>query len=237
MYHMKGRVRYSELNENGKLTIDGLVNYLQDCCSFQAEDYGCGLGFLNAHHCAWVISGWNIEILRMPKYTEEIDVQTWPYDFVGCYGYRNFQICDCNGHCLVRANSLWVLVSTDTGRPMRVFEELASKYHLHKGLDMAPPPRKMGISRETPAKGQTPIQVGHYHLDTNHHVNNGQYVLMAMNYLPAGKCVRRIQVEYKKPAVLGNVLYPCTVSGEDCLQVELCDENHAPYAVIVLTYD
>lgn len=236
MYHMKGRIRYSELNENGELTIDGLVNYLQDCCSFQSEDMGLGLDFLQAHKCAWVIFGWHIDILRMPKYKEEIDVQTWPYQFVGFYGYRNFQICDREGNCLVRANSLWVLISTESGRPMKVPEEISSKYQLEKGMEMSPPPRKLRISVGVAAEEKAPIKVQHYHLDTNHHVNNGQYVLMAMEYMVPGKSIQTIKVEYKKSAVLGDVVYPRIASMEDCLQVELCDEKSAPYAVVELMF-
>lgn len=236
MYHMRGRIRYSETTENGELTIDGLVNYLQDCCSFQSEDLGLGVGFLREHECAWVIAGWHIEIMRMPKYGECIDVQTWPYDFAGIYGHRNFQICDMDGECLVRANSLWVMVNMHTGRPMKVLEKISSKYQPETALDMAPAPRKLRIEDGLPVIEQAPITVQHHHLDSNHHVNNGQYVLMAMEYMVQGKAIKTIRVEYKRPAVLGDVVYPRTAWTEDKVQVELCDEKQIPYAVVELLY-
>ena len=44
-------------------------------------------------------------------------------------------------------------------------------------------------------------------LDTNHHVNNGQYVRMAMNQIELPK-VSELRVEYKKQALLGDMIVP-----------------------------
>ena len=41
-YSFNSRVRYSETGENGKLTLPGVLNYFQDCCTFHAESVGLG---------------------------------------------------------------------------------------------------------------------------------------------------------------------------------------------------
>ena len=38
IYSFDGRVRYSETGENGLLTLPGILNYFQDCSTFQSED-------------------------------------------------------------------------------------------------------------------------------------------------------------------------------------------------------
>ena len=38
MYTFGSRIRYSETDEYGKLTLTGIMNYLQDCSTFQSED-------------------------------------------------------------------------------------------------------------------------------------------------------------------------------------------------------
>lgn len=235
MYHWNTRVRYSEVDENARLTVGGLINYLQDCCSFQAEDRQVGIEFLRGHQCAWVIFGWHIEIQRMPVFMEEIDVQTWPYQFSGFYGCRDFRICDKEGSCLARANSLWVLVNTETGRPTRVFDELAAGYEICPPLDMEAPPRKLRIGADAEVTRRDPIVVQKSHLDTNHHVNNGQYVQMAMEMIGEKKDISRIRAEYKKPAVLGDTIYPYVAEGQDKVQVELCNGKRVPYAVVELS--
>ena len=42
-YSFKGRVRYSEIGENGCLTLPGIQDYYQDCCTFQSESIGQGM--------------------------------------------------------------------------------------------------------------------------------------------------------------------------------------------------
>ena len=71
-----------------------------------------------------------------------------------------------------------------------------------------------------------------YHIDTNEHVNNCQYVQMALEVLPEETRVRQIRVEYKKSAVLGDVIFPKVAREENRIVTELCDENGKPYAVI-----
>lgn len=42
-YSFSGRVRYSEIGENGLLTLPGILNYFQDCSTFQSEEVGLGI--------------------------------------------------------------------------------------------------------------------------------------------------------------------------------------------------
>ena len=54
-YSFNSRVRYSETGENGKLTLPGVLNYFQDCCTFHAESVGLGGDVLKARDRAWVL--------------------------------------------------------------------------------------------------------------------------------------------------------------------------------------
>ena len=40
MYTFESRVRFSEADHTELLTLPGLVNYFQDCSTFQSEDIG-----------------------------------------------------------------------------------------------------------------------------------------------------------------------------------------------------
>ena len=46
MYELQSRVRYSELDADARLSIIGIMNYLQDCSTLQSEDCGVGLDWL-----------------------------------------------------------------------------------------------------------------------------------------------------------------------------------------------
>ena len=45
MYTFDSRVRYSETDENGNLSLESLIDYMQDCTNFQSEDLGVGLEY------------------------------------------------------------------------------------------------------------------------------------------------------------------------------------------------
>ena len=63
-YDFKGRVRYSEIDENGCLTLPGILDYYQDCCTFQSESIGQGMDVLEERKRAWVLSSWQIVVKR-----------------------------------------------------------------------------------------------------------------------------------------------------------------------------
>ena len=185
MYTFGSRIRYSETDEYGKLTLTGIMNYLQDCSTFQSEDIGLGISYLTEHHQAWWLSSWQIVIDRYPALGEEVVIGTWPYDFKGFYGYRNFTICDPAGNYLVRANSVWFLFDTELGRPVKVKEENIRGYGRgdEKRLEMEYAPRKITVPAEY--EEAECVTIAKHHIDTNHHVNNAQYVEIAREVLPA----------------------------------------------------
>ena len=92
MYSFSNRVRYSEVNSEKELTLPSLLDYLQDCCTFESEDFGVGVDYLAKEQVAWILSSWEIKVYRYPQMGQHIKVSTWPYAFRGFYGYRNFRI-------------------------------------------------------------------------------------------------------------------------------------------------
>ena len=67
---------------------------------------------------------------------------------------------------------------------------------LDEKLDMEYAPRKIALPRDMVQEEAFVIQK--HHLDTHHHVNNGQYIRMAADYLPEGFVIRQMRAEYKK---------------------------------------
>ena len=232
MYSFNARVRYSEVGGDRRLSVPGVVNYLQDCSTFQSEDLKMGIDYLEQSHRAWWLSSWQIVINRYPRLGEEIVVSTWPYDFKGIYGYRNFTICDKQGEYLVKANSIWFLFDTKAGRPAKVEREDIRGYQTEgdKKLDMEYAPRRIALSGEYEA-GE-PVTVTLHHIDTNRHVNNAQYVAVAREAIPESFQIREIRVEYKKAAVLGDVMIPRISREKEACTVALCSQDRTAYAVV-----
>lgn len=232
-FQFDSRVRYSEMGTDKRLTLGSLVNYFQDCSTFQSELCGQGIDALSRRHQAWLVLSWQIEITRRPLLGEKIITKTWPYAFKAFYGYRHFVLEDEAGGCLAKANSVWVLMDTDTGRPVKVPPEVLKDYPLEPRLAMREYPRK--IREPEGGKEQEPFLVAKAQIDTNGHVNNSQYIRMAEDYLPDGFETEILRVEYRSQARIHDVIVPVVHSQDDTITVGLHGNSTETYAVLTFT--
>ena len=229
-YQYRSRIRYSEIGEDKKLTLPGLVNYFQDCSTFQSEELGVGLDRLGERRRAWLLASWKIVIDRLPQLGEEIITETWPYDFKGFFGNRNFRMLDGEGKPLASADSAWIYLNVESGHPCRVDKDVLAAYEMEEALPLGAFSRKISVPEESTEKDSFPVMRSH--LDTNHHVNNGQYILMAEEYLPENFQVKQIRVEYRKAAVLHDIIVPFVNTEPQRCTVSLCGSDEKPFAVV-----
>lgn len=227
MYKFESKIRYSEVDETARLAVPKIVDYFQDCSNMQSDSLGVGREYLAEKHLAWVLSFWQIVIDKRPEQNAYVKVGTFPYEFKGFMGLRNFLIEDMDGQRIVSANSVWTLLDMDTGRPVKATEEIICHYSLEEKLPMDYAGRKVVI----PEIGETltPVKVTREYIDTNHHMNNAKYITVAMNYVPCHLEVKEIRIEYKKQAFLGDEMYPFVASIEGGLAVSLRDVDGNPF--------
>lgn len=219
MYKFSSRIRYSEVDSKGILSLESLLDYFQDCSTFHSEDVGVGLGYLKERHLAWVLSAWQIVVDRYPRLCEEVRIGTAPYDFKGFFGYRNFLMETEDGERLACANTLWTLMDMEKMCPARLTKELTEAYRIEDRLPMDYAPRKIAL----PAEGGTekePLEVGRRHLDTNNHVESLDLFL------------RQMRAEYKKQAYLGDKIYPVVYENGEIAAVSLNDREGQPYCIV-----
>ena len=180
MYSFKSKVRYSEVDKDGQLSLEALMNYFQDCSSFHSESLGVGIDFLKENHLTWMLLGWHVQIFRRPGLGEEITVGTWPHSFRNIRGGRNFVLIDEN-------------------RITKVPKEISEPYTLEDALDMGEI-KKLVIEDEKLTKCDQ-MTVSPFLLDTNGHVNNVNYLNIAESYV-AKEGYNEFFAEYKNQAFL-----------------------------------
>ena len=234
-YEFSSRIRYSETDENGKLTLPALINYFQDCSTFQSEAIGDGIRKLRERSRAWILASWQIDLIRMPSLLEEVTAATWAYEFKDFYGLRNFTLTDGQGNLAARANSVWIFFDVQSQKPAIISDEEARRYEPQERLEMEYAPRKIRIPKEDPVRNGELLVVGRSHLDTNHHVNNGQYIQMAAEQLPEGFQIGALRAEYRRQARLGDKIIPAIYGQGDKLLCSLNGEDAKPYALVEFT--
>lgn len=230
MYEFESRIRYNEVDKNQKLTILGLIDYFQSCSTFQSEDIGIGIDFLNKNHVGWIVVSYHVVIKRLPQLGEQVRIQTSPYSLKGMFGSRNFALVDESGERIAYADSLWVLMDLNTGKPTRILPEMQNAYEMGVPFEMEKTNRK--ISLPEGAKKEEAVPVLRYFLDTNNHMNNGKYIMLAESYLPEDFVVSSFRVEFRNQAHLGDILYPQVAVCDNKVVVQLNDIEGATYAAV-----
>lgn len=233
MYKMETRIRYSECGMDNKLKIAALINYFQDCTTENSERIGAGFSYLRERKRAWILNSWQIVIRRRPEVGESVKICTWATGFQGVFGPRDFCMQTPEGEMLASAHSLWVYIDTETGRPMKPTEEEIAMYEVGDPIEMESVSRKIKFPKE--ATTVDTFLVRQYHIDTNQHVNNSQYIQLAAEVIPEGYTVNGLRVEYKKAAVLGDILTANYIEQDGKIIVGLCDEAGSPYAIVEFT--
>ena len=232
MYSFESRVRYSECDTQSRLTLPALINYLQDASTFHSEDIGHGVDYMRKNHFCWVITSWQIVVHRTPRYLDHIRVSTWCPEVGSITAKRNFTIETTEGERLVDADSLWAYFDTERGRAVRVPASENVFQTEDEALPLAPLRRK--IKPEGTPHTLAPITVTKHHLDTNRHVNNGQYVQMAtdaVRELEDGFESRQLLAQYRTPATLGDTIVPVCYREGDNFCVDLTDGDGTRYAI------
>ena len=232
-YSFGGRVRYSEIGENGLLTLPGVLNYFQDCSTFQSEDIGYGVDRFQTEGKAWILSYWQVVVERYPKIGERVKVSTWATSFKGILAERNFQMVDESGEKVAYANSVWTFMDMQKGRPVKPGQDEIYAYGMEAPLEMNYEPRKIRLP-EVMTDGEV-FKVRKYHIDTNEHVNNCQYVQMALEAVEKELNVHQVRVEYKRSAVYNDSILPRVAEEDNRTVVELCDPEGHIYAVVEFT--
>ena len=178
-YTFDSRIRYSEIDHHRTITLPGIINYFQDCSTFQSEDIGYGVERFQTEGKAWVLSYWQVVVERYPKIGERVKVSTWATSFKGILAERNFQMVDESGQAVAYANSVWTFM--------------------------------------------------------DEHVNNCQYVQMALEAVEKELNVHQVRVEYKHSAVYNDSILPRVAEEDNRTVVELCDPEGHIYAVVEFT--
>ena len=230
MYTFHSRVRFSETDEEEKLTVTGILNYLQDCCVFHSQDYGAGNAWQRSRDKVWMLASWQIDIEDRPPLFEEIEIGTQCYEFSGLYGKRNNWIRGMDGRYYVRAASLWCIVSPSTGKVVRIGGEDMAPYDVEPPLEMEYAGRRLRLPAERQPLPSFRVTKGD--LDSNHHVNNSRYIGMALDCLPEAFIPRQVRAEYRAQATLGSLICPVLGRDGDCYTVSLENEEKTPYAVV-----
>lgn len=224
MYKIRTRIGASQTNIDGYFRDSAIIDLMQDCSGFQLDaDTGVMPYFLE-HNIAMFLVSRQIDILRRPAYGETVTAETSIYGIKQFYGYRNSNIFGEDGKPCILSYAMGAFVSRETGKPVRMPQEMLDTVCLEPQTDMEYLPHKLKFPKEG-WETFAPYPISRFQIDVNHHVNNARYIDIGAEYLPEGFDAKRIRIAYKSPAKLGDVLVPERIITEPGCLIRLRRED------------
>lgn len=230
MHEEKWKVRFSECDRNQKLAYGNIVNYFQDCSNLHSKSIGRDAEFLRGRKKAWIIDFWQIVINDRPSVFEDVKVATWAAGFKGFFGIRNFTMKTEADEMFACANSYWVYLDMETGRPAKIPQDEIDAYGMEEALPMENVGRKIPVPEEM--ERIDTLTVREHHLDLYHHMNNGKYIEIACDYLPEDKTVSRICCQYRIQARKDDVIGVYRAVEDNRITVALKNIREEIYSVV-----
>ncbi|QIB68219.1 hypothetical protein Ami103574_02340 [Aminipila butyrica] len=233
MYTYKDRIKLSETDKRRNWTLPAIIDAMQNCVMFQLEDLGIGPDVLDQQNKALVVTSWQVKIFRLPTLFQQITVGTQVYGYKSATGLRHCMIWDEQNQLCVASHSLGAFIDIHTGRPLKTSPE---EWEICDVQPQTPCTSIQFQEKRIPLPADLQMveefTVNIHHLDINNHMNNGQYVRIAYNYLPDGFQVNQFRVEYKKPAALGARVSVRQAQQEGLFCVVFSDQANQTFAAV-----
>lgn len=208
VYKQKFHIRNFDVDFNGKLKLNMLLNFLQESAAEHAGKLNLsGLDLLKKN-LAWIMSRYHISISYYPEQGETIEVSTWPSVVEGIFTLREYEI-RASEKKAVQATSSWMALDLQSKKPVKIKKTLPSfplysRRAVHDDFRPLPDVENTDIELRFPVLKED--------LDFNRHVNNVVYIQWAVETAPEDVVMdlrpTQIEVNYKNETYYGD----CVVS-------------------------
>ena len=207
MYSLEYKVTTSTCDSEGRLKLYSALQMMQDCSEMWIDSEPSVKRYFAEQNMAQLLATRQVEVARVPEYKEKLTVTSTVYEMKPMFGFRNTFIYDADGNPCYKTWSMGAFVDKAAGKLKRVDDATIASMTLEPKLEMNYRDRRIILPKEggTPL---SPIRVLRADIDYNRHMNNANYVRVAMELLPDDFLVKGLRVEYRIAVKLGDVLTP-----------------------------
>lgn len=206
------------------------LQMMQDCSEMWIDSEPTARKFFSDNNMTQLLATRQVEVVRVPRFKEDLTVTTSIYEVMPMYGFRNTFIRDAQGQPCYRTWSMGAFVDLATGKLARIADEAIASLTLEPKQEMNYRGRRIILPMQDGTVLE-PVPVMRADIDYNRHMNNANYVRIAMELLPEGFEVHDMRVEYRIAAKQGEMLTP-TLYPIDGGYIVSLDINNQPCAII-----
>ncbi len=176
------RVNWSDSDAGGRLSLPGLFGAMQETAWHHANHIGFGFESFTESKQVWVLVRLLVKMDYFPRWEEPFLIDTWPRGSEGLTAYREFRIHKPDGTTIGLATSSWMILDAETRRPRK--DERLKEFNTWVNQEQTlggEAPRIM-MPEQTESFGFHKVRASD--VDQHGHVNNANYVRMAMDAFP-----------------------------------------------------
>lgn len=202
-------IQSHHIGPNAEVNLQYLLGCMQTTADMHVDSRQIGWNDLHAKGCFWAIYRMGLQIERLPRKYDRITVNTWANPPKGVFQPRSFEVFDQHGNRLLRAQSLWLVLDDKEFRPQQVEQIIGTDLsYLIGAQDSFDIPLKVPMTTGEPIFPMVERTVLYSDIDTNHHVNNTNYVRWLIDSIPADYLkshqIRELILNYVLQARLGD---------------------------------
>lgn len=200
-------IKNIECDFRSEIRPSALLGYFQEVAGAHAAQIGIGYDALRAQGFYWVLSKIYVQVLRRPRFEEEIRVETWPHAPNKAIFERSFLLTGSGG-AEVRAFSRWCVLEGTRGRivPCSRLSATLPSYR----TDVSVPFDDWRIPEAGRGEPAYSLRVANSEYDQNYHVNNCRYADHVFNCFSVAELEARrlsaFQMNYVHQSHEGDVL-------------------------------
>ncbi|WP_061994220.1 acyl-ACP thioesterase domain-containing protein [Clostridium sp. ATCC 25772] len=169
------KIKFYETDFTQKIKTHSIVNYMQETSSLHSEVLGDGYEALGKKGMYWVVSRIKLDMIKYPKWNEEITIETWPGGLDRMFFLRSFRIYGENNEHMGDIDAAYLLIDKKSPLPYKPKEEdipyevIKDRFKQYKRIN------KIRFNKD---EGELigKRKVRYNDIDLNKHVNNAKYV-------------------------------------------------------------
>ena len=219
------RVAYADIDQSRNLSLTGAMRMMQEAAIIHSDLSGYSVMDVERTGVVWMLIQWRVKLFRKISWNTPVNVETWPQTMERLTSNRCFRIRLASGEIVAAAESSWVLVSAETGKVMRIPQEVADAYNLIPDGVFDDVCEKL---LQKTGEEICSFRVPRRDLDTNLHVNNLVYLDYALQTLPEDldiSAFSEVVVRYHKQLLQGDEVHCYLLQSENDYLIQICGDD------------
>ena len=173
------KIRAFDVDANGRLKVNTILDYFQDAASNDAERSGFGYSDFVPMGLTWVLSWAKFEFIDYPKFMDEVKIQSWGKKQFKLYSIRDYLLKNSKEEIICKGTSAWLLLDSKSLRP-KILTQLYPEIKMHESQDaLNDLPNK--IISEIKTEFIYSTQIRYSDIDLNQHANNAKYIELMLD--------------------------------------------------------